>query len=131
MPEVKRDVLRVLRDQDHFPTERVGDPDFVKDVCVSACAVAHDNTGSIDQRYDVLNNRSLFPDIISAPTPKPDLIGSFPNGLIYWVEACIERHHRRREVRIDILVLRNLEDCWSLAWTADVSEQEPIDVYVF
>ena len=48
VPKVERYVLFALRDKDHLPPKRVGDARFIEHVRVSARAVAHDDTRTID-----------------------------------------------------------------------------------
>jgi hypothetical protein len=63
--EIKRYVVGVLGDENYFAAQGMGYADFIEDIRVAVCAIADDNARTVDQGDDILNDRGIFPDIVS------------------------------------------------------------------
>jgi len=64
MTKIERDVVGVLCNQYYVSTKSMGDSSFIKDVRISAGAIANDDPRADYQRNDILNNYVMLPNII-------------------------------------------------------------------
>src|ERR1700722_3612628 len=130
MTQIKWNIALVLRNQDDFPTQRMGNACLIENVWIPASAIANDNAGAINKRNNILNDCSVFPNVVSPPAPKTYVGASLLYALINCTERSIERHHRGRERRLDALVFGDLEDCRTLAAGSNSTKQKSVKVCV-
>jgi len=104
--------------------------DFIEDVRVAVCAIADDNARTVDQGDDILNDRGIFPDIVSATATKPDVFRSLSKGFINRREERVKRHHSRKQPWFDPFMLRDIEYGRALPARLRISDENPVKVQV-
>ena len=106
MRNVKWDVLCALRNHDHALAQHVRDTHLVEHIRVPSREVADDNTGTGDQRNDVLDDVVMNPDVVGTTALHPRSRDRRLQCVVDGVETSIKWHHHRDKVVIDGFIVQ-------------------------